>query len=190
MEGVDDCAVALQGEDQGHVDADAFAQSCRDGGKAFQCCRNLDEDVALVDLLVELLGLSDRALRVPGQAGVDLDGDAAVDAFGGGGDRSEEVAAGGHVGRGHFKDGLLGRDALPGKVRELTLVGVGLGDGCFEDGGVGGHADDVLFVDELLQATAGEPFAGEVIQPDGDTGLGQLRCGCCVGHGLCFFLQK
>src|SRR5438445_5190544 len=36
----------IEGEDQGHVDADAFAQLRLDRGEAFQCCG--DVDVAVV----------------------------------------------------------------------------------------------------------------------------------------------
>ena len=65
------------------------------------------QDVVLVDLLVQVLGFGDGAGGVPGQAGVHLDGHAAVNALGGRGDRGEQVAGVGDVGGGDFEDGLF-----------------------------------------------------------------------------------
>jgi hypothetical protein len=95
LEGVDDGPVALQGEDQGHVDADALGQGCGDRFEALERGRDLDVDVVLVDLLVQVLGFGDGAGGVPGQARVNFDGHAAVHALGGcrhGANRSQASA--------------------------------------------------------------------------------------------------
>jgi hypothetical protein len=107
LEGVDDGAVALQGEDQGHVDADALGQGGGDCFEAFEGGRDLDQDVVLVDPLVQVLGLGNGACRVPGQAGVNLDGHAAIHAVGCCCDGCEQVAGIGDVGGGDFEDGVL-----------------------------------------------------------------------------------
>jgi hypothetical protein len=50
-----------------------------------------------------------------------------------------------------------------------------------EDGRVGGDANNVLFVDELLQRARFQAVAGKVIEPDGDSGVGELLRGS-AGH--------
>jgi hypothetical protein len=138
LEGVDDGPVALQREDQGHVDADALGQGCRDGFQALKRGRDLDVDVVAVDLLVEVLRFGDGAGGVPGEAGVHLDGDAAVDTVGCRGDRGEEVAGVGDVRRRDFEDGLFDGGAGSGLGRDGGVVVRAGGDGGVEDAGVRG----------------------------------------------------
>ena len=124
-------------------------------------CRDLDQDVLLVDLGVEALGFLEGACGVPCLAGVNFDGDAAVNTLGGVGDAGEDVATIGNIGRGQFKDGFFGGDAGGGELLQLSLVVIALGDGCFEDAGVGGDANNVLFGDQGGEVATADAAAGK-----------------------------
>lgn len=171
LESVDDRAVALQGEDQGHVDADALGQRSRDGFEAFKRCRDLDVDVVLVDLGVEVLGLGDGSCGIPSKAGVNLDGDAAIHTLGGGGDGSEEIAGVSDVRGGDFEDRFFDAGTGRGLRCDGGVVIRAGSDGGVEDRRVGGHTNNVLLVDELLQGARLQAVAGKVIKPDGDAGV-------------------
>jgi len=134
-------------------------------------------DVVAVDLLVQVLGLGDRSGSVPGEAGVHLDGDAAVHTLGGGGNRGEEVAGVSDVRRRDFEDGLFDGGAGSGLGRDGGVVVVPGGDGGVEDAGVRGDTHNVLLFDQLLQRAGLQAAAGEVIEPDGNTGVGKLLGG-------------
>jgi hypothetical protein len=67
--GVDDLAVALEREDQGHVDRDARGESRGDRGQARLRRGDLDERVRAVDLGPQLLRLGGRRGRVMREVG-------------------------------------------------------------------------------------------------------------------------
>ena len=179
--GVDDLAVAGQGENQGHVHADACSQGLSDGAQTFLGCGDLDHDVFAAHALVELTRHLCGALGVACQAGVNLDGDAAVKTVGGLVDGFEHVAGVAHVVAGCGEDGFLDVGTGSGQLTHLLGVGGTLGERTGEDGGVGGHADHVVGLDELGEVAAGQALAGEVVKPDGDTGVGKLLSG--LRHG-------
>ena len=115
------------------------------------------------------------------QPGIDLDGDPPVHPVGGLVDRGEDVTGLLDVPRGQFEDravhvGTLGRQLgqLLG-VRSTVLQRAG------EDRRIGGHPGDVPGVDQLLQVAGDDALPGEVVEPDGDAGVGELLGGC--GHG-------
>ena len=81
--GVDHPAVALQGEDQGHVDADPLGDRRGDRRQAGLGGRDLDQHVGPVDDLPQIGRLGDGGLGVHGQTRLDLDRHPAVDAAGG-----------------------------------------------------------------------------------------------------------
>src|SRR5699024_10675163 len=60
-----------------------------------------------------------------------------------------------------------------GEGGHLLAVGLPLGQGGGEDRRVGGHAQDAT-LDVALQVAVGDHRPVEVVQPDRDTGLGQL----------------
>src|SRR4029079_12499811 len=113
LEGVDDGAVALEREDQRHVDADALGEGGGDRFQAFEGRRDLDVDVVLVDLFVQVLRFGDGSGRVPGQARVNFDGHAAVNTLGRCCHGGKQVAGVGDVGGGDFEDGFF--DGCPGR---------------------------------------------------------------------------
>jgi len=133
-------------------------------------------DVVLVDLLVQVLGFGNGAGSVPGEARVNFDGHAAVNTVGGCCHRCEEVAGVGHVGGGDFEDGLLDAGAGCCLRRDDGVVVRAGRDGGVEDGRVGGHTNNVLLFDQLLQRAGLKAAAGKVIEPDGYSGVGELLC--------------
>ena len=175
--GVDDLAVAGQGEDQGHVHADASSQGLRDGAQAFLGCGDLDHDVFAAHALVEFTCHLGGAFGVACQAGVNLDGDAAVKTVGCLVDGCEHVAGCAHVVAGCGEDCLFNACAGGGKLTHLLSVCGALGERASEDGGVGGHTDDVVGLDEFGEVAAGQTLTGEVVKPDGDAGVGKLLSG-------------
>ena len=175
--GVDDLAVAGQGEDQGHVHADAGSQGLRDGAQTFLGCGDLDHDVFAAHALVEFTCHLGGAFGVACQAGVNLDGDAAVKTVGRLVDGCEHVAGVAYVVAGCGEDCLFNACAGGGKLTHLLSVCGALGERASEDGGVGGHTDDVVGLDEFGEVAAGQTLTGEVVKPDGDTGVGKLLSG-------------
>ncbi len=73
-----DLAVALEREDQRHVDGDAGGDRLLDRGQALLRGRDLHEQVRAVDVLRQPLRLVGRALGVVGEVRVDLERDPAV----------------------------------------------------------------------------------------------------------------
>ena len=164
--GVDDLLVALEREDQGDVDGDTLGQGGGDGRQAFEGCRNLDHGVRTVDLGPQLLSLLLSGFGLVSKTRVDLDGDTAVDEVGGLGDLAEDVGGVAHIGGGELAHGGLDVDLA--EFLELGVVRADLAQGLLEDGRVGGHTDDVLVGDEVLQGAGLDAGAGQVVQPDGN----------------------
>ena len=144
--------VALQREDQRHVDADALGQRRGDRRQARLGRRDLDEQVRPVDQPPQRLGLGDGLLGLVRQPRVDLDGDPAVDAGRRVVRRPHHVAGPAHVVRGQQR-APPPRPSTPRAARSLSCSSyvVRVGERLGEDGRVGGHADDVLLAAQLVQ---------------------------------------
>ncbi|CPU64688.1 Uncharacterised protein [Mycobacteroides abscessus] len=122
-----------------------------------------------------------------GEARVDLDRDAPVDAVGGVVDGAQEVGGGAHVVRRDALDGgLHGRvvGARGREVGELGVVGVALRERRREDRGVRGHADDAARRHQLGEVAGAQPFSGEVVEPDRHARSRELLDGAGDGGGL------
>ncbi|MPM31910.1 hypothetical protein SDC9_78467 [bioreactor metagenome] len=171
--GVHHLLVAGDREDQRHVDADALGDRRGDRRQPGGGRRDLDQHVLAIDEGVQLLRLGDGRIGPVRQAGIDLEGDAAVEALGGGVQVGEEVAGGADVVGGGDPDHTL--DVLAGGLELGDLVGIVLTSGhrAGEDRRVAGDAADRVLVDQVLQVAGGEPGPGEVVQPDGHPGVGQ-----------------
>ena len=70
-------------------------------------------------------------------------------------------------------DRLLEVDAADGEVLDLVGVVVGVGSGLGEDRRVGGHADDVLVVDQLREVAGLQALPRDVVEPDGHALVGE-----------------
>ena len=187
--GVHDGAVAVEGEDQRDVDADAEADDLGDGREARLRRRDLDHDVRAVDQPGQLLGLGDGGRRVVGQARVDLDGDAAVAALRRVVHGAQDVGGGADVGGGHHADRLVDGDAAGGEVGELLLVTLTGADGRLEDRGVRRDAHDVAVLDQFGEVAGLDALAGQVVQPDGNAFAGKGLEGRGGGVGVAHVLH-
>ncbi len=173
--GVDDLLVTLDGEDQGDVHGDALGQGGGDRRQTLEGGRDLDHGVRTVDLGPKFLGLLLGGFGFVGQTRIHLDGDAAIDEVGLFRDLAENVGGVAHVGGGELTH--CGLDIDLAQFLQLRIVRADLVQSLLEDGRVGGHADNVLVGDEVLQRTGLDTGTGQVVQPNRDTGIGgALRC--------------
>ncbi len=173
--GVHHGPVPLDGEDQRDVDRNPFRQNGGDRRNPGLGRRDLDEQVRPVDDLPQLDGLSDGLVGVARQPGVDLDGHPAVDAVGVLPLTRQHVARVAHVVGGDGADGGVDVRAALGELGDLAVVGIALGERLLEDRRVGGHADDALGVDELLQVPRPQPLPRQVVEPHGNARGAQRR---------------
>src|SRR6202167_5749343 len=163
--GVHDGAVPVQGEDQGHVDADALAGHLGDRGQPFLGGRDLDVQVVPVHCRPQ------QACRLGGRRGVvaqprvDLDRYAPVEPGCRVVYRRQDVAGGADVVGGHSEYRGIDVGVEGGQAIQLLVVAVAVGQGRGEDRRVGGYPDHVAGVNKRLQAAAGQQLAGQVVQP-------------------------
>ena len=184
--GVDHLPIAIEAEDQRHVDADPGADRLGDRLKAGDGRRDLDQGVRSIHRRPELSRLRDGGRGIVRQTGLHLDGDTAVETGGRLVDGQQDVTGRGHVIRGDLEDRVGGAGAGGRQPCHLLGVGVSLRQRAGEDGRVGRDAHDVTGVDQLLQIAAHDPLAAEVIEPDAHAGgrdLGE-RVGCLHAHCL------
>lgn len=163
--GVHHLAVPLHGEDQRNVDRNPFRQNGTDGGQTGLSGRDLDEKVRPVDDLPQLDCLLDRFFGFVCQPRVDLDRHPAVDPVGVLPLGDQHVARAAHVVSGDGADGGIHVGAARGQLGDLGVVGVALRQRLLKDRRVGGHPDDALGVDQLLQIARAQPVPRQVIQP-------------------------
>jgi hypothetical protein len=155
-EGVHDLAVAVEGEDERHVDADALGQALADRRKARLGGGDLDEQVRPVDQPPQAAGLRDRPLGLVREPGIDLDGHPAVHAVGRLVHRAQHVAGPPHVVRRDVARRPVHGDAAQRQVVHLRVVQLALGDRLLEDRRIGRDADDEQVADQGRQAVAGQ----------------------------------
>jgi hypothetical protein len=109
-----------------------------------------------------------------GEAGVDLDRDPAVAVPASPVvDRAEHVAGFAHVCGHQEPHRLADRGAAQGEVTHLLLVAGARAQRPGEDRGVGGDADDAA-LGQLGQITGPKTLAAEIVEPDGDGGVGEV----------------
>ena len=175
-----DLPMALEREDQRHVDGDAGGDRLLDRGQALRRRGDLDQQVGLLDQRVQALGLGDRALGVVGEVRVDLERDPAVLAVALVPDGPQDVAGVADVVARKREEDLLRVGLARRELADLVVVGVALGDRALEDRGVGGHADDAVANESGEVAVLDEP-AREEVDPDALALLCELLQ---RGHGL------
>ena len=173
--GVHHRAVPLDGEDQGHVYRNALGQNGGDGRQTGQCRGNLDQRVGPVNDFPQFDGLQDRLVGVVGQPRIDLDGDPTVDPVGGPVLRPQHIAGLPHVIGGRGSDGGVDIGTAGSQFADLSGVCGARGQRSLENRGVGGDAHHALGVDEFGKVSRPQSVAGQVVEPDGNARLGQLR---------------
>jgi hypothetical protein len=154
--GVHDVAVALDGEDQRDVHADALPQRAGNRRQTLFGGRDLDQQVRPVDGLPQVQRLGQGGLGVVRQERANLQRHAAVDPFSGLPDAGEHVAGLLDVRDGYLPDGVLDRRAPGLEVADLGVVGLTLRQRRGEDRRVRRDTGDRVVGDQLLQVPAGQ----------------------------------
>ncbi len=159
--------VRFDGEEQGRVDIDAFADQLTHRWDAGGGGRHLDHDILAVDELAQPAHLIDGCLRVVGDIRRDLHTHIAIEAVAALVDRAQRI-------RRHLD--VFDRNALVdlvGSQRSLAYQGfdhrvvIGApGDGLFENGRIRGHAQQALVLHHLLQLAGSDEPATYIVVPD------------------------
>ena len=162
---LDDFAVALEREDERHVDVLAVRDALLDRAEARLRSRDLDVEVRLGDPREESHRLVEGSLTVVGKRRVDLPGHETVPRIllvhGG-----EHVERRVDVARGELQEDLL-RIALGlEQLLQLRVVVVALRDRLLEDRRIRRLADDSVVLHELLQRAGLEHVPRQRIDPD------------------------
>ena len=173
--GVDDVVVRGECEDECDVDVDTRRQRAPDRRHPLRRCRDLDHEVGAVDPLPVFQGKIDAACGAVGGVGRHLEADEAVRAIGALVDRPQDVGGAADIADGKLEEDIVGivhprREQLA----DLNVVGLALGDGLLEDGGVAGHAGDVVLGDHPAQLPGGQQLPADEIEPDRLTLFGKL----------------
>ncbi len=179
---IDDRRIAFEREDQRHVHADPGTDRGGDGRQSFNRRGNLDQEVGPVHPRPQPLGQVDGGSGVACQSRVDLDRDTSIHAAGEVVHRPQHVAGIPDVGGGEFENGLVQRDAIGAQLGHLIGVGLTVGERAGEDRRIRGDADDAVVLHQVGEIAAFYAFAGQIVQPDGDAGLGQF--GQSFSHSL------
>ena len=170
--GVHDLAVALDAEDQRHVDADALGDRGRDRRQPLLGGRDLDVDVRPVHGLPQRLGRGDGGLGVVGQVGLDLDRDPAV-GLGALVARREHVAAVADVLGGELEDHLGDVGAVGDQLAHLVVVPLAVRRSrAAKIVGLVVTPTTCLSLIEVGEVAGLDPLPGEVVEPDGDARVG------------------
>ena len=137
--------------------------------------RDLDEELGRPARACSCLACAIVLRRVVGQQRRDLQGDPAVDAVGGVVDGPEEVGSLSQILDRQFEKELLIRLALPYVLADGRVIGLALGNGVIEDGGIRGEPGDRQLVDVALERAARQQIAGDVVEPEALTGLAECN---------------
>ena len=71
------------------------------------------------------------------------------------------------VNRQLFVDALRVEIVALGKLLQFLRVVRAAGDGLFENGGIGGHAAQAIFINKAREFARGEKIAPDIVEPDG-----------------------
>jgi hypothetical protein len=171
---LDDLDVALQREDQRHVDRPPARDHLLDRRQPFLRRRNLDVAVRPVDELVQPLRLDDRPVGVECEVRIDLDRDPAVLALAGVPHLPQQVAGVLHVLHGEPEEDLLRVVLLGEHLAQLLVVGIPLRDRLLEDRRVRRHADHRVLLQHPRELPALQHLPREEVDPDALAELAEL----------------
>src|SRR5262247_2291907 len=172
--GVGSGHIVLAREEQRDVDRHSRKNRLLDRRQPFLCAWDLDEEVRSPCPRMQLFGLCDGARRVVREQRRNLQRDPTVDAVRRVVDGPEEVGSLRQILDGQVKKELLIRLDLPYFLADGRIIGLALGNGMVEDGGVGGEPGDRQLVDVALERAARQQIAGDVVEPEALTGLTEL----------------
>ncbi len=166
QEGAEHLVVAVEGEDQRHVDADAFGKRGADRLQAGLGGGDLHEHVPPVHQPPQGPCLGDRCRRVVSDARVHLERPPSVYSVAGLVHRSQYVAGPPHVERRQQPDGFLHPDPAPGQITDLLVVAGARADRLGEDRRIAGDTHHLLVLYQVGQPATGEPLPAQIIEPD------------------------
>ena len=160
--------VDLLGEEEGHVDVDPLADELADGRDPPGRGRDLDHGVVPADRLPEPPGLLQGPVDIVREMGRHLEADVAVAPRCPLVDRPQQV---GGILDIADRQGLVGRFRVPAgppvQPLQLPRVVIAAGDGLLEDGGVGRHPFEPVFLDQPFQLPLRDQAPPDVVQPYG-----------------------
>ena len=160
--------VDLLGEEEGHVDVDPLADELADGRDPLGRGRDLDHGVVPADRLPEPPGLLQGPVDIVREMGRHLEADVAVAPRCPLVDRPQQV---GGILDIADRQGLVSRFRVPAgppvQLLQLPRVVIAAGDGLLEDGGVGRHPFEPVFLDQPFQLPLRDQAPPDVVQPYG-----------------------
>ena len=156
-----------QAEQQGDVDVDALGGECLEGADAGRRGRDLDHGVGAADLGPQAACRSQRAGFVVRQGRGDFQADIAIITLAAAVLFQQQVACGLDVRHHQRLVTLLCRQCgIAFQLRQITLVAGIAADGLVENGRIGGHAGNAVFLQQSGQLAGSQQFTGQIIQPD------------------------
>jgi hypothetical protein len=156
--GLSHLLIALDGEQQGHVDRDPGSCQLLERLHARFGAGHLDQQVRPVDVSVQLLGDLHRAVNVVGDIGRQLEGDVAILAVGALIDRSQNVAGVLDVGSADPEEGLARIFYASGHgVGEGHVIAVRVAHRLLEDGRIRSDPRDPVLDESRQVAVLDEP---------------------------------
>ena len=173
-EGFDDVTVPGQGEHEGDVDADPGRDRLGDRGQPLLGGGNLDHRIRLAHTFPQCLRRGDGPGGIMGQRGSDLDRHATVVTVGRIEDRTEQAGRLGDIRSGQGLDGRVDIGTGGTEFGDRGIVVVRCRDRIREDRRIRRHSRDGGVLDESGEIPGFESGAGEVVEPDRDSGCAEL----------------
>ena len=164
--GLGDRLVVGQREHERDVHVQAGSHGAADGRDTRFGGRDLDHHVRTGDRLGEAMSFGEGLVRLRSQPGRNLDAYETVGAARLLVHAIEFVAGGVDVCDRQRVEDVVGVESPAGKFDDLVVVVVAGTHGLLEDGRVGCHAPQPVFVDEAHQPAAADQVAADEVEPD------------------------
>ena len=166
--GCGDFFIDFLGEQQRHVDVDAFADELTKRRDALGRSGHLDHDVLAGHGFPQPSRFGERSVGVVRQIGRDFQAHVAVALLCALVHRAQQIGGVLNVSDGEqFVPAFGIKIGAAGERVEKILVFIRAGDGLFKDRGIGCHPAQAVFIDQALQFAALEQISADVVDPDG-----------------------
>ena len=175
-----DLGVALDREQQGHVDRDAGSRQLAKRINPRDRAGNLDHRVRSIDRDMQFLGALDRVSRIEGKVGLDLNRDKAVGTIGAVEDGAHHIARSLDVLNPERLEDLCSR-GIGGEGADRLVIGAGLLNVLGKNRRVRGTTGHAILFDDARQQTRLNGGASHVVVPDALSELSNLKPLTCHG---------
>ena len=173
--GLGNGGIALEREDQRHIDRDTLGDAVLDRTEPGLGSRDLDVEVRPIDLIVEAKRLLEGAFALVRECRVNLERHPPVDPRRALPDRAHQIASATDVVH-REREEDLGRVVGPRReLAQLGVVEVAIGECFLEDRRVGRHADDRVVGHETGEHSGMKHLSREGVDPDANACATQLR---------------